>query len=32
LAELKGTARRKLEGDQKRKSIIAARWKQAELW
>lgn len=32
LAELKNTARRKLKSGQKRKSIIAACWKQAELW
>jgi len=32
LAELKHTARCKLESGQKRKSIIAACWKQAELW
>ncbi len=32
LAELKHTARCKLKSGQKRKSIIAACWKQAELW
>jgi transposase len=32
LAELKYTARNKLKSGQKRKSIIAACWKQAELW
>ena len=32
LAELKHTARCKLRSGQKRKSIIAACWKQAELW
>jgi transposase len=32
LAELKNTARRKLKSSQKRKSIITACWKQAELW
>ncbi|WP_197386647.1 IS630 family transposase [Ralstonia pseudosolanacearum] len=32
LAELKHTARRKLKSGQKRPSIIAACWKQAELW
>lgn len=30
--ELEHTARRKLKSDQKRPSIIAACWKQAELW
>ncbi len=32
LAELKDTARRKLKSGQQRPSIIAACWKQAELW
>ena len=32
LTELKDTARRKLRSGQKRKSIITACWKQAELW
>ncbi|WP_429522903.1 IS630 family transposase [Paraburkholderia youngii] len=32
LAELKHTARNKLKSGQKRKSIIVACWKQAELW
>lgn len=32
LVELKGNARRKLKSAQKRKSIITACWKQAELW
>jgi hypothetical protein len=32
LAKLKDTARRKLKSGQKRKSIISACWKQAELW
>jgi transposase len=32
LAELKYTARNKLKSGQKRKSIIVACWKQAELW
>lgn len=32
LAELKHTARRKLKSGQKRRSIITACWKQAELW
>lgn len=32
LGELKANARRKLKSGQKRKSIIMACWKQAELW
>ena len=32
LAELKDNARRKLKSGQKRKTIITACWKQAELW
>lgn len=32
LSELKTTARNKLRSAQHRDSIIAARWKQAELW
>jgi transposase len=32
ITELKHTARRKLKSGQKRKSIIIACWKQAELW
>lgn len=32
LAELKDTARRKLRSGQKRRSIITACWKQADLW
>jgi transposase len=32
LAELKNTARLELKSGQKRRSIITACWKQAELW